>query len=64
LADKPLSWPQLHEDGGLDSRLAEEFGILALPTMMLVAADGTVADRNVSITDLEKKLAALLGGKP
>ena len=64
LADKPLPWPQLHEDGGLDSRLAEEFGILALPTMMLVAADGTVADRNVSITDLEKKLAALLGGKP
>jgi hypothetical protein len=32
--------------------------------MMLVAADGTVADRNVSITELEKKLAALLGGKP
>jgi thiol-disulfide isomerase/thioredoxin len=60
LAEKPLPWPQLHEEGGLDSRLAEEFGILALPTMMLIAADGTVADRNVSITDLEKKLAALL----
>jgi thiol-disulfide isomerase/thioredoxin len=64
LKEKPLPWPQLHEEGGLDSRLAEEFGILALPTMMLVAADGTVADRNVSITELEKKLAALLGGKP
>jgi thiol-disulfide isomerase/thioredoxin len=60
LKEKPLPWPQLHEEGGLDSRLAEEFGVLALPTMMLVAADGTVADRNVSITDLEKKLAALL----
>ena len=34
--------------------------VLALPTMMLVAADGTVADRNVSITDLEQKLASLL----
>lgn len=63
LADKPLPWPQLHEEGGLDSRLAEEYGVLALPTMILVAADGTVADRNVSITDLEKKLAALLGAK-
>lgn len=61
LTEKPLPWPQLHEEGGLDSRLAEEFGILALPTMMLVAADGTVADRNVSITELEKKLAAMLG---
>jgi thiol-disulfide isomerase/thioredoxin len=60
LQQKPLPWPQLHEEGGLDSRLAEEFGILALPTMMLVAADGTVADRNVSITELEKKLAAML----
>lgn len=60
LAEKPLPWPQLHEEGGLDSRLAEEFGILALPTMMLVGPDGMVADRNVSITDLEKKLAALL----
>ncbi len=62
LSGKPLPWPQLHERGGLDSRLAEEFGILALPTMILVAADGTVADRNVSITDLERKLADLLGG--
>lgn len=63
LAEKPLSWPQLHEDGGLDSPLAEQYGVLALPTMILVAADGTVADRNVSITDLEKKLTALLGTK-
>jgi len=31
--------------------------------MFLVAADGTVADRNVSITELEKKLEALTGGK-
>jgi len=63
LAEKPLPWPQLHEEGGLDSRLAEAYGVLALPTMILVAADGTVADRNVSITDLDKKLAALLGAK-
>jgi len=63
LAGKPLPWPQLHDEGGLDGKLAESYGVLALPTMVLVAADGTVADRNVSITDLEKKLAALLGGK-
>jgi len=63
LSGKPLPWPQLHDEGGLDGKLAESFGVLALPTMILVAADGTVADRNVSITDLEKKLAALLEGK-
>jgi peroxiredoxin len=63
LKAKPLPWPQLHESGGLDSRLAEEFGVLALPTMMLVDAKGNVVDRNVSITDLERKLEAVLDGK-
>lgn len=62
LQTKPLPWPQLHEPGGLDSRLAEEFGVLALPTMVLVGVDGAVVDRNVSITDLEKKLDDLVAG--
>jgi thiol-disulfide isomerase/thioredoxin len=63
LKGKPLPWPQLHEPGGLDSRLAEELGVLALPTMLLVDAQGNVVDRNVSITELERKLEALIGGK-
>ncbi len=60
LREKPLAWPQLHEDGGLDSRLAESLGIMALPTMILINADGNVVDRNVSITELERKLTSLL----
>jgi thiol-disulfide isomerase/thioredoxin len=63
LRDKPLAWPQLHEEGGLDSRLAESFGIMVLPTMILLDADGKVVDRNVSITELERKLTALLDAK-
>ena len=63
LAGKPLPWPQCYEEGGLDSPIAEQFGILALPTMMLLDGEGKVVDRNVSITDLEKKIAAILGGK-
>ena len=63
LAGKPLPWPQLYEEGGLDGRLAEELGILALPTMMLLDADGNVVDRSISITELDRKIAALLGGK-
>jgi thiol-disulfide isomerase/thioredoxin len=61
LKAKPIPWPQLHVPGGLDSRLAEEFGVLALPTMLLVDAQGNVVDRNVSITELERKLEAVLG---
>ena len=63
LREKPLPWPQLYGEGGLESPLAEQFGIMALPTMILVDAEGNVVDRNVSITELERKLAALLSGK-
>ena len=60
---KPIAWPQLHEAGGLDGRLAEELGVLTLPTMILLDADGKVVDRNVVITELEKKIDALLESK-
>lgn len=63
LTAKPIPWPQLHESGGLDGRLAEELGVLTLPTMILIDADGNVVDRNLVITDLEKKLDSLLGAK-
>jgi len=62
-AAKPIRAPQMHEAGGLDGRLAEELGVLTLPTMILVDADGKVADRNLVITDLERKLDTMIGGK-
>ena len=31
--------------------------------MMLLDADGNVVDRSISITELDRKIAALLGGK-
>lgn len=61
LTGKPIPWPQLHEAGGLDGRLAEELGVLTLPTMLLIDAEGKVVDRNLVIADLEKKLDALVG---
>ena len=61
LGSNAIPWVQLHEEGGLDGRLAEELGVLTLPTMLLLDADGNVVDRNVMITDLEKKLSSLLG---
>ena len=63
LKSKPIGWPQLHEAGGLDGRLAEELGVLTLPTMILLDAEGKVVDRNVVITELEKKVDGLLEGK-
>ncbi len=55
-----LSWPQLHEDGGLDSRLANELGILTLPAMLLVGKDGKVINRGIHINEVAGELSKRL----
>lgn len=56
----PLPWPQLYEDGGLDSRLANELGILTLPTMILVDSKGRVVNRAAHAAQLDEELTKLL----
>lgn len=60
LRDHKLPWPQLFEPGGLDSRLANEMGILTLPTMILIGKDGKVVNRGVHITELEREVGNIL----
>ena len=55
-----LPWPQLYEDGGLDSRYAVEMGVLTLPTMVLVGQDGKVVSRSLHISQLDSELGKLL----
>lgn len=47
LKSTPLPWPQIHEPKGTDGKLADEFGIFSLPTMILVGPDGKVLNRNL-----------------
>ena len=60
LRSKNLVWPHLFEDGGLDSRLAKEMGILTLPTMILVGKDGKVINRSIHAGELDAELKKLL----
>ena len=60
LTENRLPWPQIFEEGGLDSRPANQLGILALPTMILVDQQGKVIDRNVQMTDLDAQLKKLI----
>ena len=62
LQAKPLPWPQLHEPGGLDSRLAEEFGVLALPTMVLVGAILIILGVSLVMARLQKKTPGTIRG--
>ncbi|GIW96056.1 MAG: thioredoxin [Pirellulaceae bacterium] len=52
--------PVVREPGGLDGPLAEQMGILTLPTIFVVDRRGVMADRNARINELEKTLEPLL----
>jgi len=58
-----LTWPQIHEDGGLDSRPANQLGILTVPTMILVDPQGRVVRRNVQASELEREVRNLLSNE-
>lgn len=60
LGENPLPWPQIFEEGGLDSRPANALGIFNLPTMILIDRSGKVLDRNIRVTELDGKLKELL----
>lgn len=61
LKENPLPWPQIFEPGGIEKgRFATEFGIIALPTMVLVDADGKVLNRGIrSAAELDRQLEKL-----
>jgi len=60
LKENPLPWPQIFEEGGLDSRPANQLGILTVPTMILIGKDGKVVSRNISVAELDKQLKTIL----
>jgi thiol-disulfide isomerase/thioredoxin len=54
------TWPHLYEEGGLESRIANEMGILSLPTMLLIDKNGRVVNRNIHATEIETELKKLI----
>ncbi len=60
LGENPLPWPQIYEEGGLDSRPANALGILTVPTMILVDQQGKVVNRNIAIADVESEVKKLI----
>lgn len=59
-----VTWPSIHEEGGLESRPAIDFGIFSLPTMFVVDRSGKVVSNNASITDLKTLVPQLVGSAP
>ena len=64
LKEQPMPWPQIFEPGGIDSRLATEYGIISLPTMFLIDGQGKVVSRSLrTASEVERQLDKLLAQK-
>ncbi len=64
LKENPLPWPQMFDDGGLESSsLAMQFGVQTLPTMMLIDGAGKLVRHNIRMAELDVELDKLVSGK-
>lgn len=60
LTQHRVTWPQIHQAGGLNAPVAVTYGIVSLPTMFLVNRDGIVVNRGASVQEVKAELPALL----
>jgi hypothetical protein len=60
LAHTPAAGVHLYQSGGLDGKLATDYGIVVLPNLFLVGKDGKVVSRNVQINNLDDEVKKLL----
>jgi hypothetical protein len=50
----------LYQNGGLEGKLATDYGIMVLPQVFLIAKDGKVVNRNGQISALDEEIKKLL----
>ena len=50
----------LYQTGGLEGKLATDYGIMVLPQVFLVGKDGKVVNRNVQVNALDEEIKKLL----
>jgi thiol-disulfide isomerase/thioredoxin len=60
LTENRYPWRQIQEPGGLDSRLANEMGVMTPPLMILVDQKGNVVSHSIHVDELDAELAKLL----
>ena len=60
LTRSPAVGVHLYQSGGLDSKLANDYGIVVLPQLFLIGKDGKVVSRNVQINNLEDEVKKLM----
>jgi len=56
----PAPGIQVHEDNGLESKLATDYGVMVLPHVFLVDKDGKVLSRTVQVNNIEDEVKKLV----
>lgn len=57
LAGKGVTWPQLWDEGGLESStLATQLGVTTLPLTLLIDKNGEVVENQISVDDLDRDI--------
>jgi thiol-disulfide isomerase/thioredoxin len=60
LQANPMTGTHLHEPHGLDSPPAVQYGIMVLPSMFIVDAEGKVINRNAQVATMEDDLKRIV----
>lgn len=63
LREKGYGWPQMFEEGAMESKLATDLGIISLPYLMLVDSAGNVINKNVQFGELEAEMEKVMAAK-
>lgn len=55
----PLPGIQVHQEGGLEGKLATDYGVMVLPTVFIVGKDGKVVSRNAQVSTVDDEIKKL-----
>jgi thiol-disulfide isomerase/thioredoxin len=56
LSKNPAPGTHLYQEGGLEGRLATQYGVMVLPSLFVVGKDGKVLSRNAQISTVEEEV--------
>jgi hypothetical protein len=52
----PTVGTQLHQSGGLDGKLATQYGVMVLPSLFVVGKDGKCVSKNAQVGTLDDEI--------
>jgi thiol-disulfide isomerase/thioredoxin len=64
LTQNKVPWPQIFDQGGLDSPVAAKYGVISLPTMFLIDPQGNCVSNSSSVAELKTMVPQLLPRGP